>query len=102
VLLDVGSVCYYSGGMELRIYLAVRGRTSALAEKLGVSPAYLYQMATGRRPVPPTVAPEIVKHTEGQVRQWDCRPSDWHLIWPELMGAEGAPTAAEQECRNAA
>jgi DNA-binding transcriptional regulator YdaS (Cro superfamily) len=25
------------------------------------------------------------------VRRWDLRPADWHLIWPELIGADGAP-----------
>jgi hypothetical protein len=25
------------------------------------------------------------------VRRWDIRPKDWHRIWPELIGAAGAP-----------
>lgn len=25
------------------------------------------------------------------VRRWDLRPDDWHRIWPQLIGAEGAP-----------
>lgn len=29
--------------------------------------------------------------SERKVRRWDLRPRDWHLIWPELVGTEGAP-----------
>lgn len=29
------------------------------------------------------------------VRRWDLRPDDWHRIWPELIGAEGAPGVPE-------
>ena len=31
------------------------------------------------------------KNSGGIVRRWDLRPDDWHRIWPELIGAEGAP-----------
>ncbi|MDB5975187.1 MAG: hypothetical protein JWR07_1947 [Nevskia sp.] len=24
--------------------------------------------------------------------RWDLRPNDWYLIWPELIGVEGAPS----------
>lgn len=30
--------------------------------------------------------------TARAVRRWDLRPKDWHLIWPELIGSEGAPS----------
>jgi DNA-binding transcriptional regulator YdaS (Cro superfamily) len=86
--------------MELKAYLAVRGRTSTLAKQLDVSPAYLYQMATGRRPVQPELAPEIEKHTGLQVRRWDLRPDDWHRIWPELRNETGAPES--RSCQRAA
>ena len=33
----------------------------------------------------------IEQATAGAVRRWDLRPDDWHLIWPELIGAKGAP-----------
>jgi len=23
--------------------------------------------------------------------RWDLRQEDWHLIWPELIGTQGAP-----------
>ena len=33
----------------------------------------------------------IEQATDGAVMRWDLRPDDWHRIWPELIGAEGAP-----------
>lgn len=32
----------------------------------------------------------------GNVDLWDLRPTDWHLIWPELTKAKGAPKPAQQ------
>lgn len=36
--------------------------------------------------------------------RWVQRPRDWHRIWPELVGSDGAPTvpAEQQETRDAA
>jgi DNA-binding transcriptional regulator YdaS (Cro superfamily) len=39
----------------------------------------------------PENAVAIERETGGAVRRWDLRPNDWHRIWPELVGAEGAP-----------
>jgi DNA-binding transcriptional regulator YdaS (Cro superfamily) len=48
------------------------------------------------------------------VARWEMRPADWHVIWPELVGTDGAPNlaandpqpggtaATEQETRDAA
>jgi len=36
----------------------------------------------------------IERATNGAVRRWDLRPDDWHLIWPELVGTDGAPAVA--------
>lgn len=36
------------------------------------------------------------------VPRWEMRPDDWHRIWPELIGHEGAPTPQPQEARDAA
>lgn len=31
------------------------------------------------------------------VARWEMRPADWHLIWPELVGTEGAPQVAAND-----
>lgn len=38
----------------------------------------------------------IERATGGAVRRWDLRPDDWHRIWPELIGVEGAPEIAQE------
>jgi len=44
----------------------------------------------GRQPSPGNAyAVEVA--TNGVVRRWDLRPDDWHLIWRDLVGIEGAP-----------
>ena len=30
-------------------------------------------------------------HSDSAVMRWDCRPDDWHRIWPELRGHAEAP-----------
>lgn len=78
--------------MQLSIYLAEeRGRAARLAEALSESPAFLSQIASGRRPCPATLAVDIERESGTAVRRWDLRPDDWHRIWPELIGREGAP-----------
>lgn len=44
----------------------------------------------------------IERATAGAVRRWDLRPTDWHQIWPELIGVEGAPAVPADEVRDAA
>lgn len=33
----------------------------------------------------------------GAVMRWDMRPDDWHRIWPELIGTEGAPAITAEQ-----
>lgn len=62
-----------------------------MARLLGVKPPTVHQWVTGSRPVPANVAPAVEAASGGAVRRQDLRPDDWHRIWPELIGAEGAP-----------
>jgi DNA-binding transcriptional regulator YdaS (Cro superfamily) len=67
---------------------------SALARCVGVKPPTVHQWLTGLRPVPSLKAP-LIEHETG-VSRWDLRPADWHRIWPELIGADGAPPIPEE------
>lgn len=64
-----------------------------IAELLGLSEQYLYQCLTGRRQMDPAEAVRIETESGGKLQRWDLRHADWHLIWPELIGADGAPAA---------
>jgi len=80
--------------MKLNDYLeSERGLTKRLAEKLGVSASLLTQWARGK-PVSAERCVPLELATGKLVRRWDLRPDDWHLIWPELIAADGAPSIA--------
>ena len=82
--------------MNLKLYLdAERGRQRQLARAVDLPDAYIWQIANGRRPAPPELCVLVERATDREVRRWDLRPDDWHRIWPELIGAEGAPDVPE-------
>lgn len=70
---------------------AQRGRAAVVARRSGLTPAFLSQIARGVRPAPAERCVAIEQATYGAVRRWDLRPDDWHRIWPELVGLDGAP-----------
>lgn len=77
--------------MKLRTYVSQqRGRAAWLARAIGVRPVMISQWMAGKS-VSVTSALAIEHATGGVVARWDLRPDDWHLIWPELVGTEGAP-----------
>lgn len=92
--------------LSLQDYLAQqpRGAVAALAAELRVSRVYLSQLAArqdGRVPSA-ELCVLIERATGGQVRRWNLRPADWHLIWPELIEASGAPLVPVADVARAA
>lgn len=73
-----------------------------LAGAVGCQSQLIWQWARGVRPVPLDRCVPIERATAGAVRRWDLRPDDWYRIWPELIGADGAPAAPATQVRNAA
>lgn len=67
------------------------GGQSRLASAIGVTPPAVAEWRKGIRPVPVERCVQIEQSTCGAVRRWDLRPEDWFRIWPELIGARGAP-----------
>lgn len=77
--------------MKIDQYLHTANLTaSALARKLNITPAMIYQWRVGLRPVPVRKCAEIERITNGAVTRKDLRPDDWHLIWPELKERSNA------------
>lgn len=66
-----------------------------LAAVVGINEQYLYQCLTGRAQMDAKEAARIEKATDLALRRWDLRTKDWHEVWPELVGTEGAPDPAE-------
>jgi hypothetical protein len=74
----------------------------ALALAAGTSFLHLRNVAFSGKSCGAHLAVALDRATDGAVRRWDCRPHDWHLIWPELIGADGAPPLPTEEARDAA
>jgi|GEM_PF-1991668 len=69
---------------------------------VGTTVGHLNNVAYGLRIASAALARRIADVSKGDVAVWETRPEDWHLIWPELIGAEGAPLVDQQETRDAA
>ena len=71
------------------------GGVGKLAEAIGVTQTAVSNWRA-RSSVPAVHGAAIEAAAKGEVKRWDLFPDDWHRIWPELIGAEGAPEVAAQ------
>ena len=73
------------------------GGTSAVAKRLRVAPASVSEWRA--KGIPPGRRVELAADIERAIGtpRWTQRPSDWHRIWPELVGADGAPPVPAEE-----
>ncbi|WP_316869709.1 transcriptional regulator [Ralstonia wenshanensis] len=79
--------------MTLTEYVrARRGRLTALARAIDMSPIYLSQVVNKGLRINPARCVAIEVATQGAVRRPDLRPDDWHLIWPELVSVRAPST----------
>lgn len=81
--------------MKTAIELAVAAGfpISRIADELGES---IQTVSNWRgRGVPVEKCSALESATTGAVKRWHMRPDDWHRIWPELIGQEGAPAIPE-------
>jgi DNA-binding transcriptional regulator YdaS (Cro superfamily) len=67
------------------------GGTSALAAHVRVSQASVSQWRKDGIPELRLIELGATIERVAGIRRWHLRPDDWHRIWPELVGAEGAP-----------
>lgn len=64
------------------------GSQTRLAQILGVTKAAVGQWKQEGRGVPVKHCAMIERAASGVVTRRDLRPSDWWLIWPEMVDAE--------------
>lgn len=76
--------------MTMPIELPAPAERQAIAQRAGLNAQYLYQCLTRRRDMDARQAVDLERASDGRLKRWHVR-RDWHLIWPELIGAEGAP-----------
>lgn len=70
-----------------------------MAAEIGCNERFLWQCLTGRNAMQPLDAVQVEVQTRGKLRRWHVRPKDWHLIWPEIVGQEGAPPVPTEPAR---
>lgn len=78
---------------KLKAHLAPLSKDDreAFAIRCGTTLGHLNNVMYSVRPCATGLAVCIERESGMAVRRWDLRPKDWHLIWPELIGIEGAP-----------
>lgn len=67
------------------------GGTGAVAKMCGIRAPSVSQWRQAGIPKDKLVILGARIERRLKLRRWDLCPDDWHLIWPELIGAEGAP-----------
>lgn len=83
----------------IRRACAAIGSQVALARDLGVQPPTVAQWALPNsapkfRPLPVRFCRRVAELAGSHVS--GLRPDDWHRIWPELIGTEGAPEITQE------
>lgn len=72
------------------------GGTTAVARLLGIKPPSVHGWReTG---IPETRVIQLGAQIEAAmgIPRWELVPHQWHRIWPELVGAEGAPVVSPE------
>lgn len=80
----------------------IHGGPTKVAAALGVTPQAVCFWRDGKRRLPVELIPVLERLAGGAVMRWDFRPLDWWVIWPELVGTDGAPDVPAEEARDAA
>ncbi|WP_020163770.1 transcriptional regulator [Methyloversatilis discipulorum] len=75
--------------MKLETYLSEVESAASLAAKLEVTPSFISQIVTGRKPVPAERCSEIERATGGAVTCEELRP-DLADHWAYLRGTQAA------------
>lgn len=67
------------------------GGTAAVSRRVGARLSSVSAWRTQGIPVGRLIELGADIERAGGKPRWDLRPYDWHRIWPELIGAAGAP-----------
>lgn len=62
----------------------------AFAGNVGTTIGHLNNVAYGLRVASAALTRQIAIQSGGRVNEWDLRPDDWSLIWPELASSSAA------------
>jgi DNA-binding transcriptional regulator YdaS (Cro superfamily) len=68
-----------------------------IAKRVNVHYTSLMQAMKGERNFSPAECVRIWQECDEEMKLWQLRPKDWHLIWPMLIGKRGTPPVPEKE-----
>ena len=91
-----------NGGMTDSELIDVLGGTNALARRLRVAAASVSEWRTNGIPSGRRIEMGADIERMTGLPRWLQRPDDWHRIWPELVGADGAPPVPAEHQAQAA
>ena len=88
--------------MEIKSYLKPfdAEARAAFAVSVGTTVGHLNNVQYGARTASAALTRQIALVSGRSVAEWDLRPADWHLIWPELIAHPDAPKPAERGAVN--
>lgn len=69
----------------------------AFARSAGTTVGYLRKAICVGARMGPALCVALERASNGVLRRWMFRPIDWWLIWPELIGIEGAPAVPSEK-----
>jgi len=72
------------------------GGTTAVARLLGIKPPSVHEWRGSEIPEARVLQLGAAIEAACGIPRWDLRPDDWWKVWPELIGAEGAPDVPER------
>lgn len=78
----------------LQAAIAKAGGPTKVAALLDCSVQSVCFYRDGKRTFPEKFG-ALIESASG-IRRWEIWPADWHVIWPELVGADGAPAPEER------
>ena len=91
-----------NGRMETNELIEALGGTNATAVLAGVRPPSVSEWRKSQRiPDDKLIRLAPILHARRIATRWELFPSDWWLIWPELIGADGAPEVPQPEAKAA-
>lgn len=82
---------------SVRAAIEIAGGPAEVSRLLGVTVQAVCFWRDGKREFPAEHCAVLEAASKYGVRRWELRPADWHRIWPELVGADGAPPVAPAE-----
>jgi len=87
-------------GMNTHEIIEALGGTNAAATLAGVKPPSVSEWRKAQRiPDDKLIRLAPILQSRGIAPRWVLFPKDWYLIWPELVGTEGAPVIPQAEAK---